>query len=391
MKRAVPKDVQPDEGDYDVTRSISTPVTAILWGRAAGRCEFAGCNRLVSWSSVTQRELNLAQRAHIRSFSRCGPRGRQGISKELLNSASNLMLVCHQCHVDIDSGEGPQIYTSEILLEMKRKHEERVELVAGIAADSSSHILLYGSNIGDHSPDLSFKQAATAMMPGRYPASRNPLLLQRSNVAFSDVEQTFWADEDENLKRLFDKRVREPLSEPGGVRHLSVFALAAQPLLVSLGTLLGDIAEVDVFQRHREPQTWNWPASAEPLKFEVVEPSNDGSTPALLVDISGRVTEDRIYHALGEGASIWRLTVASPHNDIIKSRDHLAAFRAAARPLFSAIKEKHGQNTALHIFLAAPVSVCVELGRVRMPKADMPWQLYDHHNVHGFKSVLNIA
>jgi len=391
MKRAVPKDVPRDEGDYDVTRYVRPHVTAILWGRAAGRCEFAGCNRLVSWSLVTQRELNVAQRAHIRSFSRRGPRGRQGLSKELLNSASNLMLVCHQCHVDIDSGDGPQFYPSEMLLQMKRKHEERVELVTGIAADSSSHILLYGSNIGDQSPHLSFKQAATAMMPGRFPASRNPFMLQMSNVALSDAEQIFWANEDENLKRLFEKRVREPLLELGVERHLSVFALAAQPLLVRLGTLLGDIAEVDVFQRHREPQTWNWPDSAEPLKFEVVEPSNGSGTPALLVDISGRVTEDRIYRVLGEGASIWRLTVSTPHNDIIKSRDHLAAFRSAARPLFSAIKEKHGQNTPLHVFLAAPVSVCVELGRVRMPKADMPWLLYDHHNVHGFKSVLNIA
>lgn len=391
MKRPVLKDVQPEEGDYDVTRHIPSPVTAILWGRAAGRCEFAQCNRLVSWSLVTQRELNIAQRAHIRSFSRRGPRGRQGLSKDLLNSASNLMLVCHQCHVDIDSGHGPQIYPSEILLQMKRKHEERVELVTGIAADSSSHILLYGSNIGDQSPYLSFKQAATAMMPTRFPASRNPFMLQMSNVALSDVEQTFWTNEDENLKRLFEKRVQEPLSEPGSERHLSVFALAAQPLLVRLGTLLGDITEVDVYQRHREPQTWNWPGSAAPLKLEVVEPQNIEGTPALLVDISGRVTEDRIHRVLGEGVSIWRLTVANPHNDIIKSRDHLAAFRAAARPLLSTIKEKHGQNTLLHVFLVAPVSVCVELGRVRMPKADMPWLLYDHHNLHGFKSVLNIA
>jgi hypothetical protein len=391
MKLAATKDVPRDEGDYDVTRYVSQPVTAILWGRAAGRCEFAGCNRPVSWSLVTQRELNVAQRAHIRSFSRRGPRGRQGLSKELLNSASNLMLVCHQCHVDIDSGEGSQLYPSEMLLQMKRKHEERVELVTGIAADSSSHILLYGSNIGDQSPHLSLKQTAAAMMPGRFPASRNPFMLQMSNVALSDVEETFWANEDENLKRLFEKRVREPLSELGVERHLSVFALAAQPLLVRLGTLLGDMAEVDVFQRHREPQTWNWPDTAESLKFEVVEPLNGGGTPALLIDISGRVTEDRIHLVLGEGASIWRLTVASPHNDIIKSRDHLAAFRAAARRLFSTIKEKHGQNTPLHIFLVAPASVCVELGRVRMPKADMPWLLYDHHNVHGFKSVLNIA
>lgn len=44
------------------------------------------------------------------------------------------------------------------------------------------------------------------------------------------------------------------------------------------------------------------------------------------------------------------------------------------------IKEKHGQQTALHIFPAMPVACAVELGRIRMPKADMPWFIYDQNN-----------
>lgn len=391
MKRKTSIAPQQDDDDYDVTRSVSPQVTAMLWGRAAGRCEFKGCNRSVSWSQVTKRDMNIAQRAHIRSFSRNGPRGRQGVSKEVLNSAENLMLVCHQCHVEIDSGDGQQEYPSELLLQWKKMHEDRVELVTEISADCSSNVLLYGSNIGDQSPSLSFRQAAAAMIPYRFPAARNALVLQMSNVASSDVEEGFWANEDENLKRLFEKRVREPLSEPGSERHISVFALAAQPLLVRLGTLLGDIAEVDIYQRHREPQTWKWPASSEALNFQIIAPGKPNCAPALVVDISGRVTEDRVHCVLGDDVSIWHLTVPRPHNDIIKSREHLVAFRTTARALFNSIKEKHGQNTTLHVFLAAPLSICIELGRVRMPKSDMTWLLYDHHNVHGFESVLRIA
>ena len=382
---------KPQLSEYDVTRHISLPVTAMLWGRAGGRCEFAGCNRPLWMSLVTQNEVNVAQKAHIRSFSPYGPRGRQGIAKEQLNATENLMLVCHQCHTEIDGPHGEQTYPAELLLLMKKRHEDRVELVTGIAPEHTSNVLLYGSNIGDQSPCLSFKQAAAAMMPNRFPASRNALTLQMLNVASSDVEEMFWANEDANLKKLFEKKVREPLSESLADKHLSVFALAAQPLLVRLGTLLGDISEVDVYQRHREPQTWEWPEKAKNLKFQVIRPQSSGGTPALLLDVSARVTKDRIHQVLGEGASIWQLTVEDPHNDIIKSREHLAAFRAALRPLLNAIKEQHGQTTPLHVLLAAPVSICVEFGRVRMPKADMPWLLYDHHNVHGFKSVLKIA
>jgi hypothetical protein len=47
------------------------------------------------------------------------------------------------------------------------------------------------------------------------------------------------------------------------------------------------------------------------------------------------------------------------------------------------IKEAHGQNHPLRIFPAMPVACAVELGRVRMPKGDMPWIIYDQNNKAG--------
>jgi hypothetical protein len=47
------------------------------------------------------------------------------------------------------------------------------------------------------------------------------------------------------------------------------------------------------------------------------------------------------------------------------------------------IKGKHGQSTPLRIFPAMPIACAVEFGRVRMPKADMPWIIYDQNNKAG--------
>jgi len=44
------------------------------------------------------------------------------------------------------------------------------------------------------------------------------------------------------------------------------------------------------------------------------------------------------------------------------------------------IGKAHGKATRLPIFPAMPVACAVDLGRVRMPKADMPWIIYDHNN-----------
>jgi hypothetical protein len=102
-----------------------------------------------------------------------------------------------------------------------------------------------------------------------------------------------------------------------------------------------------------------------------------------VLGVSATVTPDRITSILGPDASIWIVTVDSPHNDIVKSQEHLAQFRAMVRPLLDRIKSVHGQNATLHVFPAAPVSIAVEFGRIRMPKADMPWQLYDQVNARG--------
>src|SRR4051812_6927779 len=67
------------------TRDIPRPVESMLWGRAAGRCEFDGCNVLLSRSAVTQEQVNAAEKAHIYAFSPDGPRGNAGIADEHLN------------------------------------------------------------------------------------------------------------------------------------------------------------------------------------------------------------------------------------------------------------------------------------------------------------------
>jgi hypothetical protein len=354
----------------------------MLWGKAGGRCEFAGCNKPLWKSSVTQEEVNIAQKAHTYAFSSDGPRGNDEVAESEINSIANLMLVCHECHRKMDSRLDGGRYTAPLLQHMKAEHERRIEIVTGVVADKKSHILLYGANVGDHSSPLTYRETAPALFPERYPVDDVPIELGTTNSSFLDRDAEFWAVEAENLRRKFQLRVRERLAA-GAVNHLSVFALAPQPLLVLLGSLLGDIVPSDVYQRHREPPSWEWPAKATTPPFQVLRPTSVSGPPALVVALSATVTPDRITSVLGPGASIWTLTVATPHNDITKSRQQLSQLRSVLRRLLDEVKVAHGQSTALHVFPVAPVSAAIELGRVRMPKADMPWRVYDQVNARG--------
>lgn len=105
----------------DVTRYIKKEVERELWAMAAGRCEFNGCNRILYKSPVTQEQVNIAEKAHIYSFSKDGPRG-WGLLKtipESINDINNLMLLCHDCHKTIDQDLLGQKYSATLLKQWK--------------------------------------------------------------------------------------------------------------------------------------------------------------------------------------------------------------------------------------------------------------------------------
>lgn len=372
------------------TRTISAPVQSMLWGVAAGRCQFAGCNRPLWKSPVTQEQVNIAEKAHIYAFSPDGPRGQEGLEPEHLNQVTNLMLVCHDCHRKMDQKKDGGRYTTGLLRHWKTQHESRVERVTGIDLDRQSHVVLYGANIGAHGSPLAYASAAKALFPDRYPAQDRPIELGLIDAANRDDDPDFWGAEARNLEQKFETRLRQPIHR-GEVEHLSVFALAPQPLLVRLGTLLTDISAVEVFQLHREPRTWDWLDDTGEPPLRVVAPETNTGTPALVIALSATVNNDRIEAAVGGAASIWRVTTETPHHDWLKSREQLAGFRQAVRLLLDRIKAIHGQGTPLDVFLAGPVAAAVELGRVRQPKADMPWRVYDqNNNLGGFIPAITI-
>jgi CBASS immunity sensor of nucleotide second messenger signals len=386
MTRRVWSEYMPRE----VTRHISVSVQCMLWGRAAGRCEFEGCNVPLWKSPVTQEQVNIAQKAHIYAFSDGGPRGNAEIDETEVNDIGNLMLVCHACHRKMDQSPDGGRYSADLLRDWKADHERRIDLVTEIKPDKRSHVVLYGANIGNHSSPLRFSYAATAMFPERYPAEDRAIELGLTNSVVRDCKRPYWELESNNLRAQFQRKIGDRLAT-GNIGHMSIFGLAPQPLLILLGSLLTDIPAADVYQLKREPPGWMWSNGEHECEFQIIEPANRGGTPALVFSLSATVTQDRIASVLGPNASIWQMTFARPHNDFLQGREQLRAFRQATRQLLNAIKAAHGQEARLHVFPAMPVAAAIELGRIHMPKADMNLRVYDEIRGKGFVPALEIC
>jgi len=264
-----------------------------------------------------------------------------------------------------------------------------VRIVTGVVPDKKSYVVMYGANIGDERSPLQYNEVVEAMFPYKYPAEERPISLSMS-CEHEDKDKSYWITEEKNLKKIFEKNITSRIEE-NNTAHFSLFALAPQPLLIKLGTLFTDKISVEVYQLNREPKTWKWQDRPNNFKYIVKEPHSTNYPPVLIVSLSDKISPTRITSILGKDVCIWELTIITYRNDFIKSQMQLAMFRDEVRKLMVNIKEKHGQSIPLSIFPAMPVGCAVEFGRVRMPKADMPWIIYDQNNKEGsFVKALEI-
>jgi hypothetical protein len=368
-----------------------SPVTRqMIWTKAAGRCQYRGCNcDLIGDLIAGKEDATFGFVAHIVADAPDGPRGDPILSPLLADDLSNLMLLCHTHHklVDVDEKER---HTVEVLQVMKASHEERIAIVTAIQPERASHALVFTTTIGQRQAPITFAEMSGAMLPDRYPAEPRPISLEVVGSGSRDSDPEFWAVEARNLRRQFETKVQARI-ETREIQHLTVFALAPQPLLIELGRLLGDISDVEVRQLHREPKGWRWAADEEPIRYTLERPTTLSGTPALVIGISATIDRERITSVLGD-ACIWEIRAQGAHNDIMRRPEDLAAFRRLLREVFDEIKAEHGENTSIALFPAVPLSAAVEIGRVWMPKADLPLVIYEQNReLGGFLTALTIG
>lgn len=365
----------------EISRAVPSGVERELWARSAGRCQFRNCNRICYRSPITQAPLNISEGAHIYSFSPNGPRGRGdlGDNHEEVNGIENIMLLCRTCHKEIDHKNGVD-FPAEQLLAWKRDHEARVVMLTGFKPECASHVILYGASIGAQKARVDANVARMAMFPDWFPADYDPKDLSIS-VEDKDSDPDFWRVQSGNLEKAFARKI-VPLLEDSGIRHFSVFGIAPMPLLAKLGSLLTQLPNVRVYQLHREPgQSWKWQPEGPGSEFVLKRPTKTDLPPALIISLSAKIVPERV-EAVFPRSSIWELTIGTPYIDFLKTEAQLSAFREATAKTLQAIEAAHGK-VPLNIFPAMPVACAVEFGRLRLPKADIPFVFWDQNNLHG--------
>ncbi len=372
--------------------SVPEKTRLILWGLAAGRCQYVGCNEKLYEDPLTKSKFNQAYVAHIIADSPNGPRGDAILSEKLKADLSNLMLLCDRHHRLIDK-EDVAGHSVDRLTKMKKLHEDRITLLTEIKEEKRSNVVMYGANIGKHDSSLNLNCAQEGLIPFRFPAEANCIDLSLKNSSSQDRDINFWQSEVSNLEKLFERKLTQ-LRADRPIKHYSIFGLAPQPLLIKLGTLLGDIYPADVYQLKKEPvSTWSWlEADTSTVIYEITKPKTKTDLVALKFSLSAKISDERITKVLGNDCSIWELTINNPNNDFIRRKEHLSDFRKSVRKLLDDIKLFHGEDVQVHVFPAMAVSTAIELGRIWNPKSQLPLVLYDQNQINkGFTKAFEIT
>ncbi len=353
------------------TRYIQADTERMLWAVSAGICECRGCPRKLYTHHVTKENVNLAQKAHIYAFSEGGKRFSRLISRDRINDIDNLMLVCDACHKLIDSGNTD--YSAEKLIEMKKEHEERVARLVSIKPDLQTSIVIYNANIADKSITINDYIANESVTPEYYPSSVTPYRFS-PNLRLYDHETDYWTVMARDLVRAFV--AHEPALKD---KHISLFAIAPQPLLFKLGTLLNRNYNVDVRQPQGSIDQWHWSETKKTIELEQVtlpELAPQRSV-VLTLELTARLSEEELRKVF-IGNAVYRITCAECSPMVTKCKADLQAVMEQYRAILNRIRAERGPDVQILLVPIAPASVTIEAGRQVM-KGDPQVAVYDRN------------
>jgi|GEM_PF-4754733 len=334
-------------------KSIPKKVLLSLWSRAAGRCEL--CGKELDVAHAFDELGNFAQVAHINAYSPGGPRYKAGMTEDELNGIDNLMLLCHEHHKMVD--DNADDYPEEVLKRRKADWEGSIAgFVEGLAPSRAlvATMLLPAGGMSSHVTPAELNAALHgeglyAVNLKAFDFAKGVALPCRLQEAGRQIERRMAAFED---------------SYDDQTMPVAVFALAPQPLLIKLGSLLGGMREVRVFQPSRVGQGWAWPEGGNPIDFsarQIGDGQPDSSRASLVVSLSG-VVNMRTVVDIPDGTPVYELTTTSPGTENVTCEETVRTFVKEATSLIDGIHESFPGVRELHVYPAMSASLAVALG-----------------------------
>jgi|GEM_PF-3052911 len=170
------------------------------------------------------------------------------------------------------------------------------------------------------------------------------------------------------------------------------FGIAEIPHVIALGALIGDELPVLLHDYDRDAQSWQWPSDAQTLDTQIrgLPTGSVVSAPGsavLRVEISFSIADTDVQEAVGS-QHLAEISVVlgeglTPAICTVRSQADLQGIRLRIREALAALRAKFPNLESIHVFAAAPVSVCFALGQELKPRNSPPIQTYRFRKIAG--------
>lgn len=200
----------------------------------------------------------------------------------------------------------------------------------------------------------------------------------------SDTEGGYWDSSHAYLRRLAGE-IRQASTRLGAI-EMHYFGLAEIPHVICFGAYIGDEQHVYPHDYDRDRATWSWPIGGESLAVEIYGlPTEQVTHPGpvvVRVEISSAIADQEVDEAVGKDrlADIRIRPAGSriPVRGIVRSDADVESVRLAFRQAMAAIADARPAADVIHLFVAAPVSVCFVIGQELHLRSGSAVQTYQH-------------
>lgn len=160
--------------------------------------------------------------------------------------------------------------------------------------------------------------------------------------------------------------------------------LAEIPHVIAFGAALGDERKISIHEYDRDKDSWKWPETGQPEEVVIDNPVagplvTASGVAVLRVAISAAIQDVDVRAVVGEEklADVTvRFAVGHQTTTRVRSEAQLQAIREKVRIALADIKNFRPNVEVLHLFVAAPNSVCLAVGQELVPRNSPPVQTY---------------
>lgn len=349
-------------------RNYTKKTTAMLFGLSAAHCTI--CNRALCYDKYSHTNRNSAEIAHIRAFSDLGPRADVTLSEEERNDISNLILLCGQCHSQIDQQIEDGIYTIEWLKCEKEKKEKDIRNIMQCLTPGEAYCLKMVSPIHNIKINVDDKQIREVCFHSHIHVKEEVISL---DDGFS--KESYEINNNALEKNIVEKL--NPILQGTSAKPLCIFGFAPQYLLIKLGYKLSDQNEYFIFTKHRDGWILNKDINEE-NHFNIIKPKVETNNKvALIISSTAKIHHERVYEAIGDDVDIWELEASKIGQDNINNLTELNEFQKQCASILDEIGYIYGKNKSICLFPAMCNSLAIKFGQSIFHKKHTKIKLFD--------------